>query len=176
MLNGSGKVSMSVRDELNVIIGGCRESIKEFTQDNSDFMWLYNTLERIQNELFNLGTMLATMPKDLGPQIPIITDEDIHQMEKDIDKVNKELSTLASFVLPGGSEPNIWFHLARTVCRRVERQCVTLSSDGEISVLVVNYLNRLSDALFVWSRWINLQFNCQEHIWKPNNSSSGRKK
>ncbi|OUW60763.1 MAG: ATP:cob(I)alamin adenosyltransferase [bacterium TMED198] len=163
-------------DELNVVIGGCREWIKEYTQDNQDFMWLYNTLERVQNELFNLGTMLATPTKDMGPQIPVIADEDVVQLENDIDRVNKDLSTLASFVLPGGSQANIWFHLGRTVCRRVERQCISLSADGEISLIVVKYLNRLSDALFVWSRWVNLQFNCNEHIWQPNNTSSGSKK
>ena len=85
----------------------------------------------------------------------------------EMDEVNKTLPELSSFVLPGGSEINVWFHLARTVCRRAERRCVTLSKQNKIDTNVVPYLNRLSDHLFVFSRWYPHLIGCSENLWNP---------
>ncbi len=153
-------------DELNCVIGGCREKIQSLLNDYSDLSHLQNTLLRIQNELFTLGSVLATLPEDIHPKMERINKKHITQLESEIDTANEELSNLKSFVLPGGSELNTWLHLARTVCRRAERRCVSLSHISEIDTHIVIYLNRLSDALFVWSRWTNKIIGVDELFWE----------
>ena len=91
-------------------------------------------------------------------------------MEKDIDYFNNNLPTLKSFVLPGGSDINIWFHIARTICRDCERRIVDLSNKEKIDINIIKYLNRLSDALFVFSRWSNYNLSVKETLWDPNQS------
>jgi cob(I)alamin adenosyltransferase len=150
-------------DELNACVGLVRISAKE--NNLVDFELL---LERIQHELFNLGSVLATLPADLHPNQPRITQETIAQLERDIDAHNAPLPTLRSFVLPGGTRIAAELHLARTVCRRAERTLVTLSHLEEIPQEALLYLNRLSDALFVFSRWVNHQLGAQEALWRPN--------
>ena len=88
------------------------------------------------------------------PSMPRITQEDIVVLENEIDKANSDLPTLHSFVLPGGSKINAYLHLARTVCRRCERVSCSLFEQEKIDQIVVSYLNRLSDAFFVWSRFV----------------------
>ena len=112
------------------------------------------TLHGVQNALFNLGSLLATKLEDLHPQQPQVTIQDIELLERLIDRYNDELPALRSFVLPGGNRPNVELHMARTICRRAERICVRLSQEEPIGETAVPYLNRLSDALFVWSRWV----------------------
>ena len=130
------------------------------------------TFERIQNDLFNLGTILATKPEDMTESMPRITAHDIKVLENEIDKSNKDLPVLHSFVLPGGSKINAYLHLARTVCRRCERVCCDLYEKDKTDKIVISYLNRLSDAFFVWSRWVITVLDHDENVWKPNEGSS----
>ncbi len=158
-------------DELNATIGGCIEAIRPYTGERTELVKIMEKLLRIQHELFNTGTILATLPEDISSTLPRIKEENILQLEDEMDELNDELSILRSFVLPGGSKANIWFHMARNICRRAERRCITLNGRAEIDPLVIKYLNRLSDALFVYSRWVNHILGCKEITWNPNYSS-----
>ena len=150
-------------DELNSYIGAARLSCLELNMDD-----LARTLHGVQNALFNLGSLLATKAEDLHPQQPQVTQADINQLEVLIDKYNDELPQLRSFVLPGGNRPNVELHMARTICRRAERICVRLSRQEHLGNTALPYLNRLSDALFVWSRWVVHAAGLKEHLWTPN--------
>jgi cob(I)alamin adenosyltransferase len=152
-------------DELNSFIGLARESARELPQ-------LYEILGRVQHELFNLGSLLATMPEDLHPKQARITAADSEQLEREIDLMNEGLPRLRSFVLPGGSRLNAELHICRTVCRRAERVMVALDAQAPVDAAGLKYLNRLSDALFVWSRWASHQLGVPEVLWEPNKSAS----
>jgi cob(I)alamin adenosyltransferase len=130
-------------------------------------------LLRVQHELFNLGSILATLPADVHPKQPRVGDADVEALEKDMDARNEDLEPLRSFVLPGGHRVNVELHLARTVCRRAERRCVALAAREEVPPECIRYLNRLSDALFVWSRWASSKLHAPETLWEPNRGSSG---
>jgi len=155
-------------DELNSYIGACKQCILESDLEREDVTKLIKVLYRIQNELFNIGNMLATLDKDIKENMPKIEAAHIENLEKNIDYFNKDLPTLESFVLPGGSSINIWFHIARTICRNCERKIVELSNKEKIDVNVIKYLNRLSDLLFVFSRWSNYKLSIRETFWNPN--------
>jgi cob(I)alamin adenosyltransferase len=152
-------------DELNSFIGLARESARELSE-------LHRILGRVQHELFNLGSILATMPGDVHPKQARITAADSEQLEREIDQMNEELPPLRSFVLPGGSRLNAELHICRTVCRRAERVCVTLAQSTELDEAILQYLNRLSDALFVWSRWASHRLGAAETLWEPNQAAS----
>ena len=94
-------------------------------------------------------------------------------MEREIDLANAALPALRSFVLPGGSRLSAELHVCRTVCRRAERVLVALSRRESVPADSVQYLNRLSDALFVWSRWANVILGVEETLWQPNEAASG---
>ena len=159
-------------DELNATIGGCREAINDYIDKYDELSSVSDILHRIQHELFNTGTILATMPDDITPDLPCITETDINRLENEMDGFNESLPVLSSFVLAGGSKANIWFHMARTICRRAERRSISLSREYELDPLVIKYLNRLSDALFVYSRWVNHAIGCNEVTWDPNISKT----
>ena len=159
-------------DELNATIGGCREAIKNCIDGHTELSEVSNILHRIQHELFNTGTILATMPEDITTDLPCITEVDIQRLEDEMDRFNADLSSLDSFVLAGGSKANIWFHMARNICRRAERRSISLSRECELDPLIIKYLNRLSDELFVYSRWVNYAIGCAEVTWNPNISKS----
>jgi len=158
-------------DELNAIIGGCKYQVDSKVDKYKELKAISDILYRVQHELFNVGTTLATLPEDLNDDLPCIRDEDIKQLENEMDQFNQNLPILKSFILPGGSNINIWLHKARTICRKAERRCVKLSKTSELESNVICYLNRLSDALFVWSRWSNYIQGCDENIWDPNYSN-----
>ncbi len=120
-----------------------------------------------QDALFNLGSDLATLPADRWEGMPLIAPADAEALERAIDRCQEDLQPLANFILPGGSYPGAFLHQARTLARRVERLLVTLSGNEPISGDVMRYVNRLSDALFVWSRWINVGLGQPEHLWNP---------
>jgi len=132
-------------------------------------------LLRVQHELFNLGSILATLPEDVHPKQPRVTDAEVQQLEREIDAMNEGLPALRSFVLPGGTRLNAELHTARTVCRRGERLTVSLAREEQVPGEAIRYLNRLSDALFVWSRWANHVLGVPEVLWEPNRASSGLK-
>ena len=134
-------------DELNATIGLARLCVDAATEKTLGFR-----LERIQNELFNLGSQLATRAEDLRKSQPDIQSAHIEQLEREIDELNAELPALNSFVLPAGGSLTAHLHLCRTVCRRAERLAVSLSHREPLGPEVIQYLNRLSDALFVFAR------------------------
>jgi cob(I)alamin adenosyltransferase len=152
-------------DELNSFIGLARESARELPE-------LHGILGRVQHELFNLGSLLATMPEDLHPKQARITAADSEQLEREIDRMNEGLPPLRSFVLPGGTRLNAELHICRTVCRRAERVMVALDAQSPVDAAGLKYLNRLSDALFVWSRWASHRLGVPEVLWEPNKSAS----
>lgn len=154
-------------DELLVLMGGCENSVSNLDIDQTEENNLIKILHRIQNELFNLGSSLSRFKNDENENTPKVKQKNIDQLEREIDHYNNILPALTSFVLPGGNDANIWFHLARTVCRRAERICVKLSKSAEIDHLNITYLNRLSDALFVWSRWVTIKTGNNENLWNP---------
>ena len=153
-------------DELNSEIGLCRELLKEQKEDQ--FSSLICFLKSVQNELFNLGSQLAAAEDRDTENLPQLSDDAISKLETEIDTVNESLSELTSFVLPGGSVINAQFHMARNVCRRAERRTVTLSRNETVVPENIQYLNRLSDALFVWSRWVSHILGDTENFWNPN--------
>ncbi len=160
-------------DELNAFVGQARCTIAEMENDDSAIAELEPILLRVQHELFNLGSILATLPEDVHAKQARITRAEIGQLEVEIDRMNEDLSPLRSFVLPGGSRLNAELHICRTVCRRAERACVTLAHLENIPNEAVRYLNRLSDAFFVWSRWASHVLAASETLWEPNQSTSG---
>jgi len=159
-------------DELNAFIGQARESAQELSGARPAFAELVNTLLRVQHELFNLGSILATLPEKVMPRQPRVTESEVAALEQEIDRCNAVLPPLRSFVLPGGSRLCAELHICRTVCRRGERLAVTLAREGGVDAISVRYLNRLSDALFVFSRWANVALEAPEVLWQPNRSAS----
>ena len=153
-------------DELNAQIGLCRELIKE--TENKQFGLLIKTLKSVQNELYNLGTQLAVSSGGDAANLPQLSEDAILKLESEIDTSNESLLELTSFLLPGGSVINAQFHIARNVCRRGERRVVCLSKKENVDSKNIRYLNRLSDALFVWSRWVSNIIGDEENLWEPN--------
>lgn len=152
-------------DELNAFVGKARNTIEDNYEILSD---LGKTLLRVQHELFNLGSILATLAEDQVPQMPRVTQEDIALLEQEIDNANEHLEPLRSFILPGGSDIDADFHVCRTVCRRAERLSVSLAEHEDIDPFCVAYLNRLSDAFFVWGRFASHKIERKETLWDPN--------
>jgi cob(I)alamin adenosyltransferase len=159
-------------DELNAFVGAACLAVDQCGAE--ELALLGRILKRVQHELFNLGSILATLPQDVHPKQPQVTETDVSQLEREIDLMNEDLPALRSFVLPGGSEVNVRLHQCRTVCRRAERIAVALSRSETVSPSIIHYLNRLSDALFVWSRWANLKIGVPEVLWSPNEAASGK--
>ncbi|MEZ5355348.1 MAG: cob(I)yrinic acid a,c-diamide adenosyltransferase [Bryobacteraceae bacterium] len=156
-------------DELNAFLGMARESALAAPGTVA----LAAILLRVQHELFNLGSILATLPADVHPKQPRVTEAEVVQLETEIDAMNDELTPLRSFVLPGGSRLNAELHAARTICRRAERIAVALARAEEVPGEAIRYLNRLSDALFVFSRWAVKAVGGDEVLWEPNKAASG---
>lgn len=159
-------------DELNAAVGMACVSAGE----REETARLAAILKRVQHELFNLGSILATLPADVHPKQPRVTDADIEQLEREMDEMNETLPALRSFVMPGGCRLNAELHLARTVCRRAERVAVALARQEEVPAEAVRYLNRLSDALFVQSRWAAQALGEKEVLWEPNAAAGGGKR
>ncbi len=155
-------------DELNAFVGAARQTIADDYPAHKPFKKLSDKLLHVQHELFNLGSILATRPEDVGEQMPRVTEEDVDQLEKWIDEYNEHCPPLRSFVLPGGTRLNVELHQARTICRRAERKIVELTAQQEVDSDAVSYLNRLSDAFFVWSRWAAITADVSEVVWDPN--------
>jgi len=161
-------------DELNSFVGAARATVNQIARGNARLEALAAMLLRAQHELFNLGSILATLPKDVHPRQARVTDAEVAQLETEMDRMNRELEPLRSFVLPGGSRLNADLHICRTVCRRAERACVALARVETVPPEAVRYLNRLGDALFVWSRWASHVTGAPETLWEPNRSTSGQ--
>jgi cob(I)alamin adenosyltransferase len=154
-------------DELNAILGICREiALGDTVMAKSDRFSKFDAwLEAVQNDLFNLGADFATPLSGRWNGMLLINETDVTALENIIDECQESLPPLKEFVLPGGSLLNAQLHLARTVCRRAERESVHLSFDEEINPQGIPYLNRLSDLLFVLSRWVVLGAERPEVTW-----------
>ena len=145
-------------DELNSYIGLLRfRNIDTQSQQ---------TLAEIQDRLFTVGSVLASDPAKQNLKTPDLIESDIELLESEIDKMNESLPEMRFFVLPGGNDSIGFCHVARCVCRRAERLTVLLNEKEPISPIVVKYLNRLSDYLFVLSRKIAQDDGIQETPWK----------
>jgi len=142
-------------DELNASLGVVRSLTDEVS--------VGKMLEQIQRQLFVLGADLAS-PKEMA-DVPRVTEEDVTRLERFIDSLEGELPPLRNFLLPGGHAVAAHLHLARTICRRAERSAVTLFRAEGSGELAIKYLNRLSDLLFVLSRWVNLKKGVDEEKW-----------
>lgn len=153
-------------DELNSLIGIVR-SLNDLKQASIRRDRFELILEAIQHKLFDMGAELATGPGDeYQGQVKMVAD-DAEWVEQVIDAMNTELPTLSSFILPGGSPMNAALHQARTVCRRTEREVLRLHEHEPVSAHVLAYLNRLSDALFVFGRWSSATMGEREVLWEP---------
>jgi cob(I)alamin adenosyltransferase len=150
-------------DELNACVGLVRTAL----ESSAAGPHLSPIIHRVQQELFNLGAELAAGDPSWLEKLPRIEARHIDALERDIDGVNDDLPALKSFVLPGGGWASSYFHLARTVCRRAERLVVELARSEDVGEFAVRYLNRLSDALFVWGRWAALKDGQAEPLWQP---------
>ena len=144
-------------DELNSVVGVARA---ELGHDD-----LRAKLETIQSSLFDLGGELATPGAARERKGPRVADADVAELEAWIDALETELEPLRNFILPGGSRAASFLHLARTVCRRAERAVISLAECEEIDALLVRYLNRLSDLLFVMARAVNRRAGMAEPQW-----------
>lgn len=148
-------------DELNSYIGLVNDHITDETANT--------LLKEIQDRLFTIGSSLACDPeKELKMSIPDLHATDITLLETSMDKMNGELPEMRSFILPGGHVAVSTCHIARCVCRRAERLCVGMQEEGlPVEPLILQYINRLSDYLFVLARWIGHKLGVPEITWKP---------
>lgn len=126
---------------------------------------LADSLGRVQQELFHLGSDLCVPPDDEAPLVPRIEPRHVEALEKTMDRLQEELEPLANFVLPGGCPAAAALHLARTICRRAERRLVTLAAAEPVGAPALKYVNRLSDALFVMARYENLVHGAPDVLW-----------
>ncbi len=159
-------------DELNSIVGLARTFNQRSGSDPEVVARLDTMLHRIQNDLFNVGSDLATPPESRWEGMYRVGDDDVARLEGWIDELNEELGPLREFILPGGGPVGAFFHQARTVCRRAERQLVALLEvEPETGAGVMRYLNRLSDYLFVAGRWAAKALGEEEFLWeRPSRS------
>lgn len=146
-------------DELNSYIGLVRDQpVNQIRK---------KILVEIQDRLFTVGSILATEPGNTKVKIPALHPDDVTFLEKEIDAMDALLPPMKFFVLPGGHQSVSFCHVARTVCRRAERLTIALNTHEAVDPLVIQYLNRLSDYLFMLSRKMSAELNAEEMPWKP---------
>jgi len=153
-------------DELNSVIGLARVFNAEQLGRGKAHRWLDEVLRRLQNELFDLGSELATPGDAAYEGMFRVGDKEVAALERLMDECQKELAPLKSFVLPGGGRVGGFLHQARTVCRRAERRILALSRAEPTGEWPLKYVNRLSDLLFVLSRWAGKRLGETEYLWE----------
>lgn len=146
-------------DELNSYLGLLRDRALDEKYKNE--------LTFIQDRLFTIGSWLAADPDKGKMQLPKITGADVERLEHGIDEMDEKLEPMRFFVLPGGHETVSFCHITRCVCRRAERLVTALNDEAELNPLILSYLNRLSDYLFVYGRFISAELGAEEIAWKP---------
>jgi len=146
-------------DELNAFIGLLRD--REIDTHSKEI------LLEIQERLFTLESSLAQDGKQLKVDLPVLHTDDVELLEKEIDDMNEQLPPLTAFVLPGGHPVVSYCHIARTVCRRAERLTLRMNEKFPVDSLNIQYLNRLSDYLFVLARKLSKDLKAPESLWKP---------
>jgi cob(I)alamin adenosyltransferase len=148
-------------DELNSFIGYLRDQLTD--------MHLRDVLLRVQENLFTAESLLATDPgKVINRSLPQLSEEDVNGLEYEIDAMNLHLPDLKSFILPGGHPLVSLSHVCRTICRRSERIIIKLASEKPVDEILIKYINRLSDYLFVLAREIAFNQNIADLPWKPD--------
>jgi cob(I)alamin adenosyltransferase len=146
-------------DEVNSYIGLCRDLIASEEERR--------LLREIQDRLFTMGSSLAVDPqKESKMEIPDLQETDITVLEKEIDRMDESLPVMKNFILPGGHPVVSHLHIARCVCRRAERCCVRLHMESPVDEIIIKYLNRLSDYLFVLARFKGMQLSVEEIPWR----------
>lgn len=146
-------------DELNAYIG----LIRSFPETENESLFL----EEIQKSLFDLGAWISVDPAKKALKMPLFEIEKVNQLEQKIDYMDEVLSPMKYFILPGGNQILGHIHIARAICRRAERSIVHLAEMKEIPTVIVQYINRMSDFLFVYSRFVAFQNDILETSWIP---------
>lgn len=147
-------------DELNAHLGFLRDQVQN--ENDSD------VLNKIQDQLFTIGALLASDPEKKKMKLPDLKEEDVFFLELEIDKIEEELPELKNFIIPGGHPVVSAAHIARTVCRRAERAIVLLSVNSPVDAMLLEYINRLSDYLFVLGRHLAKELKVNEIAWRPS--------
>ena len=163
-------------DELNSVIGLARVFNEENLDAGEGHHFLDEVLCKIQDELFDLGSELATPPESFQEGMFRVSQAEIRNIEKLIDKCQENLQPLESFILPGGGRVGAYLHQCRTVCRRAEREILRLSREETISEWPLKYVNRLSDLFFVLSRWISKETGEREYLWQRGLQAKPKRK
>jgi cob(I)alamin adenosyltransferase len=153
-------------DELNSIVGLARVFNEEKLNKSEAHRFLDSVLRQIEDELFDLGSELATPPDFFKEGMYRVGEREVKKLEQVMDECQKELEPLKSFILPGGGRIGAYLHQCRTVCRRAEREILRLSRVEELNEWSLKYVNRLSDLFFVLSRWISKQTGEAEYLWQ----------
>jgi cob(I)alamin adenosyltransferase len=158
-------------DELNASIGLVRAMNADSLATSPATTQLEQDLRWVQNKLFDVGSILATAPGQTFNNMPTVTAKDVTQLERMIDRCQKDLAPLKEFILPGGGKVSATLHQARTICRRAERICIRLTREETVAPELNKYLNRLSDALFVLARWVAKTQGEPEFLWERESSA-----
>ena len=161
-------------DELNAAVGLARTFNAERLAEGEHHRWLDEVLRKIQNELFDLGSELATPPEAEYEGMVRAGPDQVTALEQLMDRCQQELEPLRSFILPGGGRVNAFLHQARVVCRRAERQILALSRREPVNQWVLTYVNRLSDTFFVLGRWAARRMGEHEYLWERGLQSHTR--
>jgi cob(I)alamin adenosyltransferase len=163
-------------DELNSIVGLARVFNEEKLEKGEAHRFLNSVLRQLQDELFDLGSELATPADFFKEGMYRVGEREVKKLEQLMDECQKELKPLKSFVLPGGGRISAYLHQCRTVCRRAEREILRLSRTEELGEWPLIYINRLSDLFFVLSRWISKQAGEAEYLWQRGLEEKVKKK
>ena len=173
-------VAYGTVDELNAVVGLVRafnaEAMKRRGPRKKTHEWLDATLRKIQNQLFDLGSELATPPEAEYEGMFKLGEGEVTELEQIMDRCQKDLAPLKSFILPGGGPVHAFLHQARTVCRRAERECLALSRVEPIREWPLRFLNRLSDLFFVLGRWAGKHLGEKEYLWERGLSAHTRRR
>ncbi len=153
-------------DELNASVGVVRVINADMLEKHEQARQLEEELRWIQNKLFDIGSILATAPGQTFKNMPQVRGNDVTRLEKLIDRCQEDLEPLKEFILPGGGKVSGFLHQARTICRRAERLCVRLSREESVDPIIVKFVNRLSDSLFVLARWVAKTQGESEFLWE----------
>ncbi|MEQ9404138.1 MAG: cob(I)yrinic acid a,c-diamide adenosyltransferase [Cyclobacteriaceae bacterium] len=148
-------------DELNSFLGYLKDQKEVENRLKQQIYW-------IQEHLFTIGSALATEPGFSGFELPKISVTEVNQLEVWIDKFDTEVPPLKNFILPGGHPVVSLSHVCRSVCRRTERSIISLAENAEVEEVIIQFMNRLSDYLFIFARALGQQLNAPEIPWSPN--------
>ncbi|HEX5814781.1 MAG TPA: cob(I)yrinic acid a,c-diamide adenosyltransferase [Methylomirabilota bacterium] len=173
-------VAYGTLDELNAAVGLARvfnaERLAAGGPVRERHAWLDDVLRRIQNQIFDLGSELATPPAAAYEGMFRVGEAEVTELEQLMDRCQQDLAPLKSFVLPGGGRIQGFLHQARTVCRRAEREVLALSRAEPIGEWPLRYVNRLSDLFFVLGRWVGKHMGEPEYLWERGLSSHERRR